>query len=158
MRELLPRAPGTQRLSRFKDGETSELVESREYRGVLQSKFKPRVVCRDCNTGWMSLLDGATKPILRPLILGEKRHLTSEDQKILATWVCLKNMVAEFSDSKTIATSAVEAPDRHLSGRLANEEWFYLKTDRPSNWLKVVVAYVEGRGQIITAFARRSMP
>jgi hypothetical protein len=53
---------------------------------------------------------------------------------------------------------AVEAPDRHLSGRLANEEWFYLKTERPSNWLKVVVAYVEGRGQIVTAFARRSMP
>ena len=53
---------------------------------------------------------------------------------------------------------AVEAPDRHLSGRLANEEWFYLKTARPSNWLKVVVAYVEGRGQIVTAFARRSMP
>jgi hypothetical protein len=53
---------------------------------------------------------------------------------------------------------AIEAPDRHLSGRLANEEWFYLKTERPSNWLKVVVAYVEGRGQIITAFARRSLP
>jgi hypothetical protein len=53
---------------------------------------------------------------------------------------------------------AVEAPDHHLPGHLANEEWFYLKTDRPSNWLKVVVAYVEGRGQIVTAFARRSMP
>jgi hypothetical protein len=53
---------------------------------------------------------------------------------------------------------AVQAPDAHVSGRLANEEWFYLKTDRPSNWLKVVVACVEGRGQIVTAFARRSMP
>jgi hypothetical protein len=53
---------------------------------------------------------------------------------------------------------AVQTPDAHMSGRLANEEWFYLRTERPSNWLKVVVTYVEDRGQIVTAFARRSMP
>jgi hypothetical protein len=113
MRDLLPREPGTQRISRFKDGEAAELLESREYGGVLQRKFKPRVVCRDCNTGWMSVLEGATKPILRPLILGEERHLTREDQKILAAWVCLKNMVAEFSASKTKATEAVDFDRMH---------------------------------------------
>lgn len=53
---------------------------------------------------------------------------------------------------------AVQVPDAHRSGRLSNEEWFYLRTEWPSNWLKVVVFYVEGRGQIVTAFARRSMP
>lgn len=53
---------------------------------------------------------------------------------------------------------AVSAPDRHMRGRLANEEWYYIKTDTPSNWLKVVVAYAEGRGHIVTAYARRSMP
>ena len=53
---------------------------------------------------------------------------------------------------------AVQVPDAHLSGRLSNEEWFYMRTERPSNWLKVVVLYVEDRGQIVTAFARRSMP
>jgi hypothetical protein len=45
-----------------------------------------------------------------------------------------------------------------MPGRIANEEWYYLKTDTPSNWLKVVVAYAEGRGHIVTAYARRSMP
>jgi hypothetical protein len=53
---------------------------------------------------------------------------------------------------------AVQAHDHHVAGRLANEEWYYLKTDSPSNWLKVVVAYAEGRGHIVTAYARRSMP
>jgi len=53
---------------------------------------------------------------------------------------------------------AVQTPDRHVAGRLANEEWFYLRTEWPSNWLKVVVVYVEGCGRIVTAFARRSMP
>jgi hypothetical protein len=45
-----------------------------------------------------------------------------------------------------------------MPGRLANEEWYYVKTDTPSNWLKVVVAYAEGRGHIVTSYARRSMP
>lgn len=53
---------------------------------------------------------------------------------------------------------AVQAPGHCMSGRLANEEWYYVKTDTPSNWLKVVVAYAEGRGHIVTAYARRSMP
>jgi hypothetical protein len=53
---------------------------------------------------------------------------------------------------------AVQSPDRHMPGRLANEEWYYVKTDTPSNWLKVVVAYAEGRGHIVTAYVRRSMP
>ena len=47
---------------------------------------------------------------------------------------------------------AVEAPDRRLPGRVANEEWYYVRTDTPSNWLKAVVAYAEGRGHIVTAY------
>jgi len=39
-----------------------------------------------------------------------------------------------------------------------NERWYYARTDRPSAWLKVVVAYAGGRGHIVTAHARRSMP
>ena len=53
---------------------------------------------------------------------------------------------------------AVQRPDYWTLGRNANEEWFYLKTDTPSVWLKVVVAYAEGRGHVVTAFARRSIP
>ncbi len=134
MRDLLPRQPGTQRLSRFRDGEPAELLESREYRGVLQSKFKPRVVCRDCNTGWMSVLEDATKPILRPLILGEKRHVTCEDQKILATWVCLKNMVAEFSNSKTKATSAADFDRMHSEHLLPERATVWLGQHTGADW------------------------
>jgi hypothetical protein len=53
---------------------------------------------------------------------------------------------------------AVEMPDHWTQGRNANEEWYYLKTNSPSAWLKVVVAYAEGRGHVVTAFARRSIP
>jgi hypothetical protein len=53
---------------------------------------------------------------------------------------------------------AVREPDRHMPGDLENEAWYYVKTATPSNWLKVVVAYAEGRGYIVTAHARKSMP
>jgi hypothetical protein len=43
-------------------------------------------------------------------------------------------------------------------GRWPDEEWFYLATSRPSRWLKVVVRYNSGRGEIVTAFPRRSLP
>jgi len=53
---------------------------------------------------------------------------------------------------------AVGTPDRRLSRRQEDEEWFYLEGAGPSRWLKVVVHYEGGRGRIVTAFARRSMP
>jgi hypothetical protein len=53
---------------------------------------------------------------------------------------------------------AVQEPDRCTPGRLGNEEWYYLKTDEPSDWLKVVVAYSRERGHVVTAYATGSAP
>lgn len=53
---------------------------------------------------------------------------------------------------------AVQEPDRRVPGRLGNEEWYYLKTDQPSDWLKVVVAYSKERGHVVTAYATGSAP
>jgi hypothetical protein len=54
--------------------------------------------------------------------------------------------------------AAIRAPDRRLQGRRQNEEWYLLKGEGPSRWLRVVVAYGGERGWIVTAFARRRMP
>ncbi|MHB1538483.1 MAG: hypothetical protein ACYCUM_09240 [Solirubrobacteraceae bacterium] len=64
----------------------------------------------------------------------------------------------EISEFEASVLRAVEEPDRQRPGRIGGEEWYHLKTDAPSSWLKVVVAYGEGRGHIVTAHARRSMP
>jgi hypothetical protein len=53
---------------------------------------------------------------------------------------------------------AVEQPTRQLMGRRPAEAWYYLAGAGPSRWLKVVVAYEQEEGRIITAFARRSLP
>lgn len=73
-------------------------------------------------------------------------------------WEHISERHPEIAAFETSMLRAIEAPDHRRSGRVANEEWLYLKTDAPSSWLKVVVAYGEGRGHIVTAHARRSMP
>ena len=54
--------------------------------------------------------------------------------------------------------AAVHTPSHRRAGRWVGEEWFYLATTHPSRWLKVVVRYEAGRGHIVTAFPRRSLP
>jgi hypothetical protein len=44
-------------------------------------------VCVTCNNRWLSVLEHDVQPVLRPLILGEARTLTSDEQWLLATWV-----------------------------------------------------------------------
>ncbi|HEY3866046.1 MAG TPA: hypothetical protein VGL54_08185 [Solirubrobacteraceae bacterium] len=64
----------------------------------------------------------------------------------------------EIETHGEVMLRAVQKPDRQIAGRLSNEEWFYVETDAPSAWLKVIVAYAEGCGYIVTAYARRSIP
>ncbi len=106
MHSLLPEKQGAQRLF-----DATELLENRPFGRVLHKHFKPRVVCRPCNNEWMSGLETATKPILRPLMLGEPQHLDRRSQTILATWASLKNMVAEFSSPETRATGSADLDD-----------------------------------------------
>jgi hypothetical protein len=103
MHSMLPEKPGTQRLF---DGD--DLVDDHAYGRVLHKRFKPQIVCRPCNSTWMSQLESATKPILRPLMLGERMNLDRRRQTTLATWACLKNMVAEFSHPASRATDETD--------------------------------------------------
>lgn len=65
------------------------LYESRQHGGV----------CGRCNTGWMNKLEGEARPILAPLILGERSvaSVTWLEGEILARWT-LKTAVV-ISDS-----------------------------------------------------------
>lgn len=64
----------------------------------------------------------------------------------------------ELRSHRAAIMQAINEPSARLPGRIPNEEWFYLEDAGPSRYLKVVVAFAAGRGQVITAFARRSMP
>jgi hypothetical protein len=64
----------------------------------------------------------------------------------------------ELAPHLLAVVGAIRAPSHRMAGRRDGQEWFYLEAVGPSRFLKVVVAYDGGRGFIITAFARRSMP
>jgi hypothetical protein len=54
-------------------------------------------VCAACNNGWMSQLEGNVKPILSPLIRGQRRTLWTDHQRLIAAWAIKMAMVFEFT-------------------------------------------------------------
>jgi hypothetical protein len=83
---------------------------------------------------------------------GRRVELTDE------RWSHIVERHPEIKTCEGEVMGAIQAPDQRVAGGLENEEWYYVEVDAPSNWLKVVVAYAEGRGYIVTAHARKSMP
>lgn len=56
---------------------------------------KVRVVCRSCNSGWMSEMETEAKPFLGPLIAGQPIALNAQAKRTLERWVALKVLVAD---------------------------------------------------------------
>lgn len=75
-----------------------------------------------------------------------------------ARWQHIVNGHPELAPHRDAVLRTVQRPTRQRAGRRAAEVWYYLAGAGPSRWLKVVVAYEQEQGRIITAFGRRSMP
>lgn len=60
--------------------------------------LKNRVVCQDCNSGWMSEVENETKPLLLNMIGGKEIEITYVDIQKLAFWIALKIVTAEFAN------------------------------------------------------------
>ena len=73
-------------------------------------------------------------------------------------WAHVLDGHPELAPYQAQLLAAVRAPTDRRPGRVPDEVWCFLATDRPSRWLQVVVHYQAGRGRIVTAFARRALP
>ena len=73
-------------------------------------------------------------------------------------WEHITSRHPELRPFRGAIVAAVRAPTVRRGGRKQGEEWFYLRVLGPSRWIKVVVTYRGGLGQIRTAFARRAFP
>lgn len=83
-----------------------------------------RRVCKSCNSGWMSQLQNLAKPILVPLIENGHISLRKRDQTILAEWITMFTMVAEFK-LRSEELVSISAEERHQ----------FKNTQRPlKNW------------------------
>ncbi len=88
----------------------------------LQSRLK--IVCKTCNSGWMSGIQQTAKPFLIPLIQGRRTTLTATEQKAIATWCAMTAMTGEFLslDPTAIAISQKE------------RDWLRDHGSPPDNW------------------------
>lgn len=91
-----------------------------------------RLVCHDCNTGWMSRLEGRSAPLLTPMIEGHPTTLSQDEQLIVATWATKTAMVLELAIDKPGHFSAEDC-------RLVMPPH-----DRPPGYLRIFAAAVEG--------------
>lgn len=95
---LLPKYPDNRHVEQlFTVTEKTRLVRPPEVKSRQGHSWtkKIRAVCRSCNSGWMSVLENAAKPILTPLIATQPHRLTVDAMRILAQWIGLKIMVGE---------------------------------------------------------------
>ena len=56
-----------------------------------------KVVCENCNNGWMGMLETEVQPILTPLIKGEVIILIAPQRVTLVQWIVMKLLVAEHN-------------------------------------------------------------
>lgn len=69
---------------------------SREARDGDPRSRRVRFVCAKCNNGWMSQLQEKAKPILLPLIKGDKIVLGYDKQQFVAAWCAMSAMTSDF--------------------------------------------------------------
>ena len=135
---------------------------------------KARCVCERCNSGWMSQLEGDSKPVLEPMIHDSAGAIGYREQLTIATWVlktaivfeCTKPDSAFYStaDRRHLYTWRTPPPDSFVwIGRYVNShalfvENHYLSNAKPANALSegCVTTFAVGRLALQSLTARRS--
>ncbi len=104
------------------------------------------VVCADCNSGWLSQIQNAAKPILISLFDGSAITLGETDQTLVATWAAMATMTGEYL-SNDLKRVAIPQSDR---------TWLMDKRTPPPGWCIWVGHYP--RQQNATQWVKASFP
>jgi len=108
--KLVPKVPGAERdIFVLSSTPIKTDLRSRKTMQGSPNVLQVRKVCKyHCNSGWMSALETKAEPLLTPLILGETTTIEPEQQKVVATWLAMKGMVAEFTRPVDVTTTQEE--------------------------------------------------
>jgi hypothetical protein len=115
-----------------KPGTLSKIRITRRTGEPLLSKLK--IVCKACNSGWMSKIQNAAKPFLLPLIQGRKATFGLEAQRAIAAWCTMATMTGDYlsHDDTAVAISQEE------------RDWLRDNETTPRNW-KIWIGHYTGR-------------
>jgi hypothetical protein len=97
-----------------REGEMPRRDDQRRWRARAYDR-QARVVCKNCNTGWMSELEYAVSLVLEPVDLAG-RVLSQDEQTLLATWAmktALTMNAAQPLHQRTIPVETARAFGRH---------------------------------------------
>lgn len=84
-------------------------IETMRWPAADVASYAIRVVCAECNNGWMSDIEARAKAVLRPMVAGEQTILSPVAQLDLAAWTALKGYIVEYALGDVI----VATPDEH---------------------------------------------
>ena len=135
-RYLAALTPKTQRLTTlYRDGRTLRtpppLIPGRLNRPGAVHSHQLRVVCGNCNGGWMKRLQDGVKPIILPLINDDWSTITADSALALALWATMFTMTSEHADPNTVSIP------------LSQREWFKSDQKVPDNWFVFIGRYHE---------------
>lgn len=88
------------------------------------SSVAPKVVCKPCNSGWMSQVESAARPALSSMIRGDQCLVSPADRHAIRRWAALKMLIGEQRDEpnhRVFDGNEIEALrlDRPLRGQFA---------------------------------------
>jgi hypothetical protein len=75
--------------------ESGEVQENRTYPAKGAASLRAKIVCGECNEGWMSDLETDASRLLSPLIAGKESSLDQPQQLLAAFWATKTAMVGE---------------------------------------------------------------
>lgn len=104
-------------------------IESRKKENGDPHTQKLKVVCANCNNGWMSRLQEECKPIIVRCMDGVDISLSHHEASVLSAWATMFTMVVEF---KHLPTVAVPQSDRN---------YLHQTQGTPKNWLVWIGRY-----------------
>jgi hypothetical protein len=105
---------------------------------------KPKIVCKECNSGWMSLIQENAKPFLIPLIQGHRTMISIEAQKEIASWCAMATITGEYL-ARDATVAAISQWER---------DWFRDHRTPPKNW-KIWIGYYPGSKGTFRHYAAR---
>jgi hypothetical protein len=89
-----------------------------------------RHVCEACNTGWMADLEGRAKPLIEPMVRGQRTTLDLAQQVEVATWASKTVLALEYHEPDTVVARPQDRrivmeqlrPPSHHRVRLAHRD------------------------------------
>jgi len=137
---LYPEVPREERVDYVRKSQAPGATTKVEEWEDKAFNLRVKNLCRPCNSEFSSQIESDAQPILTPLILGQPRRLSPDDQMRVSIWAM-----------KTILNLQLTHPDNRLSIPLSEFRWF-----RKNTWMipgeQIWLAAYDGTGDWPTSY------